>query len=315
MKPGIERRGFTFVELLLVITLIGILVALLLPAVQAASEAARRRNCASNLGQLILAVHQYEMAHGVYPPGSIEPRGPILNWPRGYHQGWLVQLLPQLDSAAVQRNVDFRQGVYDPVNRDVYKSTLRVLHCPSDAQLPARSNYAAVHHDRESPIDVANNGVFFLNSRVRHEQVSDGLSHTLFLGEKMIESNDMGWMSGTRATLRNTNWAATGAAAAPPAFPLDDDGLPMYVPQLERELFQAASDAGAAGGQPGPSSSRQPKASLLFVGGFSAAHPGGAQYTFGDGSVRFLSNTIDPPTYQRLGHRSDGRPLDEGKYH
>src|SRR5687768_3577398 len=91
---------FTLVDLFWVIAIIGILVALLLPAVQAAREAARRSSCSNNLVQLILAVNQYEMAHSAYPPGTVEPAGPIQNVAKGYHHGWITQILPYIE----QRN-------------------------------------------------------------------------------------------------------------------------------------------------------------------------------------------------------------------
>jgi prepilin-type N-terminal cleavage/methylation domain-containing protein len=94
---GLRRKAFTLVELLVVIAIIGVLIAMLLPAVQAAREAARRSICISNLSQLIAAVHQYEMSHLVYPPGSIEPQGPILSQPSGYHHNWIVSLLPYIE--------------------------------------------------------------------------------------------------------------------------------------------------------------------------------------------------------------------------
>src|SRR5688500_665633 len=96
MSRRSSSRGFTLVELLVVIAIIGVLVALLLPAIQFAREAARRMQCANNLGQLILAVNHYEMAHGFYPPGTIDAKGPILNARAGYHHNWLVQSLPYL---------------------------------------------------------------------------------------------------------------------------------------------------------------------------------------------------------------------------
>ena len=89
-----KLRAFTLVELLVVIAIIGVLVALLLPAVQAAREAARRAACGNHLSQLIIAVHNYEMAHGHYPAGTIDAAGPVANTPAGYHHNWIAGLLP-----------------------------------------------------------------------------------------------------------------------------------------------------------------------------------------------------------------------------
>jgi hypothetical protein len=136
-------------------------------------------------------------------------------------------------------------------------------------------NYAACHHDVEAPIDQDNNGVMFLNSAVPIRDISDGTTHTIFVGEKAIEEDDLGWMSGTRATLRNTG---------------GNPNLNMPV--------RGAIDGGPAQAAGDP---------LLYVGGFSSYHPGGAQFMIGDGSVRFISETIDQLVYQQLGNRADGK--------
>ena len=313
-----RSKGFTIIELLIVVTLIGILVALLLPAVQAAREAARRSSCNSNLGQLILAMHQYEMSHAVYPSGTVESRGPILNWPRGYHHSWVVRILPHLEQQKTLAHVDFKFGVYDPQNAPVRRITLRNLLCPSGSSqaLAGRCEYAGVYHDREAPIDRDNNGVFFLNSRVRHEHVTDGLSQTIFLGEAIEGESNMGWMSGTRATLRNTSWGP-GTAITPPFFPPGPDGLPVLTEKrvLELERGAAAEEIGGGSGQAASNpGGKKINPKLLYVGGFGGPHPGGTIYAFGDGSVQFLSVNVDSPTYRRLGNRRDGRFLDEGTY-
>ena len=89
--------AFTLVELLVVIAIIGILVALLLPAIQASRESARRASCTNNMSQLILAVHDYEAAHEFYPAGTVNPTGPIQNLPNGHHISWIVRILPYIE--------------------------------------------------------------------------------------------------------------------------------------------------------------------------------------------------------------------------
>ncbi|MDA1055058.1 MAG: DUF1559 domain-containing protein [Planctomycetota bacterium] len=199
------QRGYTFTEILVVIAIIGILVALLLPAVQAAREAARRLNCEKNLEQLILAVHNYEMLHQVYPPGTINATGPIQTLPQGYHHNWMIQLLPYLEQKNADAHIDRLVGVYHPNNMPVRRLDMHIFSCPSAPHAHAAySDYAGVHNDIEAPIDVTNNGTFFLNSRVGYFDLQDGSSNTLFIGEKHTYAGDLGWMSGTRATLRNT---------------------------------------------------------------------------------------------------------------
>ncbi len=199
------RGGFTMLELGVVVAVIGVLIALLLPAVQGAREAARRRQCENNLCQIGIALRNYESAHGVLPPGVVNATGPVRNKPEGYHMGWLAQLLPFVDEDLTYRHLDFSVGAYDKKNRPVRQILIATLACPS---APSRTigwtSYAGCHHDVEAPIDRDNHGVFFLNSRIRSKEIPDGLTHTIFVGEKMPDSRDLTWLSGTVATLRNT---------------------------------------------------------------------------------------------------------------
>ena len=126
-----RNHGFTLVELLVVIAIIGILIALLLPAVQAARESARRAQCENNLRQIGLAIHHYESAHEFLPAGVVNPDGPVLNYPDGNHLGWMVHLLPYIEEQAAYRQIDKAAGVYDPKNRMVRQMGVKLFKCPS----------------------------------------------------------------------------------------------------------------------------------------------------------------------------------------
>jgi prepilin-type N-terminal cleavage/methylation domain-containing protein/prepilin-type processing-associated H-X9-DG protein len=293
------KRGFTLVELLVVITIIGILIALLLPAVQAAREAARRLQCTNNLAQVGIALSNYELASEVLPPGVVNPKGPIRSVPDGYHLGWMVEILPYMEEMNVYQHVDFSRSVYDPKNDPVRRVLVRTYLCPSDSGgyrrdpwpqgtlITAPGNYAGCHNDLEAPIDADNHGVLFLNSHLSSHDVTDGVSHTIYAGEKLIEEGDLGWMSGTRATLRNTGAPPDAGLAGRP-------GVPLHIPGSKAPAKEA--DAAKQG---------------LFVGGFSSYHPGGANFLLGDGSVHFIATTIALSIYQDLGNRADGHLPEE----
>jgi len=268
------RRGFTLIELLVVIAIIAILIALLLPAVQQAREAARRSQCKNNLAQLALAMLNYEMAHGVLPPGCVNTTGPIETAPEGYHISWTVNLLPYLDQTPLFREFDFDKGAYEQ-SELVTKARMSVLQCPTDpGAYPdmAQSSYAGCHHGVEAQIDVDNDGVLFLNSSVRYRDIIDGSSNTIFLGEKQITLGDLNWLSGTRSTLRNTG-------STP-------NSLVVRGTQFHTQKPAEFEDA-------------------TVVGGFGSWHTGGGQFALGDGSVRFLNERIAIETYQHLGSRND----------
>jgi prepilin-type N-terminal cleavage/methylation domain-containing protein/prepilin-type processing-associated H-X9-DG protein len=308
--------GFTLIELLVVIAIIAVLIALLLPAVQAAREAARRTQCVNNLMQLGIAVKNYENAFETLPSGVVNPTGPIVDAPVGYHFNWISQLLPYLDAKPVYRRLDFNVGVYQPENGTARAVLMNTLICPS-ATAPFRmapvgpnppiggdpvlTNYAGCYNDTESPIDFKNNGVFFLNSHVRNEDIEDGSSCTIFIGEKITDPKELGWASGTRATLRNCGWpinfrfgSTVRPAFAPPITPLNDD--PTIAP-----------------GQP-PASGKPVAEAPPTVGGFSSKHAGGSNFAFGDGSVKFIKNTVSARVFLLLGNRADGDLLSSDQY-
>ncbi len=148
----------------------------------------------------------------------------------------------------------------------------------------AVSTYAGCHHDVEAPIDADNHGLLFLNSAIRYTDILDGSSQTFLIGEMMpyeyrqqdggrfsSENQSLGWVSGTRSTLRNTGSS------------------------FENTRYRRRQGAEPLS-QPGP----------LDVGGFSSAHPGGAQFALADGSCQFFSEDTDAKVRHQLGHRADG---------
>jgi prepilin-type N-terminal cleavage/methylation domain-containing protein len=280
---GSKRGGFTLVELLVVIAIIGVLVAMAIPAVQASRELGRRAICQSNLSQVMLALQNYENAFEALPSGVVNPDGPIRNEPVGLHQGWLMQMLPYLDQRNAYDRIDWSKSVYDPANAPVRKLSLAVLVCPSEPRHePACSNYAGCHHDVEAPIAADNHGVLYLNSRIRRHEISDGAAYTIFVAEKRLDIADLGWMSGTRATLRNTG----------------------------TRLNATPTDAAPGGSEAADNEQTGTPGSLLYVGGFGSGHVSGAFVGFGDSSVRFVNDEIDQPLWQRLGNRADGGLVD-----
>jgi prepilin-type N-terminal cleavage/methylation domain-containing protein/prepilin-type processing-associated H-X9-DG protein len=295
--------GFTLVELLVVIAIIGILIALLLPAVQACREAARRIQCKNNLAQLGLAVQNYEAAHGCLPPGVLEPTGPIQSVAQGHHVNWLVHLLPQLELQNAYDRLDFDVGVYDPVNAPVRQWGSKIFVCPSDTPAPlvGATNYAGCHHDVEAPIDSLQNGIFFRNSGVRYRDIRDGSSQTILLGEKLIATADLGWLSGTRASLRNTGSPLNASS-------ISATGLLSQIGESTNDWVQPIIP------QPGeglPIANVDPS---LVVGGFESRHPGVVNFVFVDGSVHNLSTGLGPGVLQQLGHRSDGQLFDDTRF-
>jgi hypothetical protein len=275
---------------MVVISIIGILVSLLLPAVNSCREAMRRSACQNNLMQLGIALHNYDSVHETLPPGAVSEFDPVLDLPRGYGFGWMAQVLPYFDQRSVYNHLNFNAGLYEPPNATTRTNLVRSFLCPSDRG-PSRgigrvamTGYAGVHHDVEAPIASDNHGVLFLNSRVRYEDVTDGTSQTFFIGEKLLDNTELGWASGTRASLRN-------------------GGVPA-----------AATAGGPIAGAPGKASGTGPQAPAgdpLYVGGFASSHPGIMNFLVGDGSIRAIKN-LTP--LQRLTHRADGVPIDASAF-
>jgi prepilin-type processing-associated H-X9-DG protein/prepilin-type N-terminal cleavage/methylation domain-containing protein len=278
-----SRHGFTLLEMLVVVGIIIVLIALLLPAVQQAREAARRLTCSNNVRQLVLAIHNYHAAHRVLPPGSVNETGPVkTGLPTDNHFGWSVQILPQLDEAKLWNQFDFSKTSY----QQVAVPAPSMMYCPSNpmtgAVLTAGTCYAGCYHDSAAPIDVDNNGLLFLNSSVRRKDIADGQAYTLLVGEHLPATALCEWHQGSEVTLRY----------------LGGDGIEQYnssASPITAYYQRVAPDkAQAAAGQPIPPQT------------FGSVHRGGANFGFADGSVRFVSCDIDDSILRRLGNRRDG---------
>jgi len=334
------KRAFTLIELLVVIAIIGMLIAMLLPAVQAARESARRLQCSNNIMQLGIAVKNYEQNFGVLPPGTVNETGPIRNVPIGNHMGWIPRILPYIEQGTLYADIDFDKGVYDPENRDVWLRPRPsvILYCPSDGNSyygfygetekslrPAEANYMACHSSTETPIDTENDGVFFLNSKLRSRDIPDGTSNTIFLGEAIIirenqiqpnkptnygsyqfvlpedavgpfQYGGLGWMSGTPGTLRNTG--------NPPNMfvgPFANWKMPH---EVLAELKTESDDPDANPAFPAEIWEEELPGQFL-VGGFGSYHTV-TNFLLGDGSVRNIANGITPEVYRKLGSRKSG---------
>jgi prepilin-type processing-associated H-X9-DG protein len=213
------------------------------------------------------------------PSGVINPDGPIRSEPIGQHVSCHVQLLRYVEQQGIADNFDVDAGAYADVNAPVRVMVVNTFLCPSSAwamnddDSAAMTNYAGCHHHEEAPIAADNTGLLYLNSKVRYGDIYDGSSNTILIGEMLPYGNSLGWVSGTRATLRNTGTLINASNV-------------RNAGRVARELPEEAGE--------------------LWVGGFASFHPGGAQFCFADGSIRFLSDSIDPDFYKNLGHRADG---------
>ncbi len=273
-----HRLGFTLVELLVVIAIIGVLIGMAVPAMQNMRELSRRSNCQYKLVQLSLALSAYESRNEHFPIGTLAQSGPIKNVPEGYHHNWIAALLPMMDGAAVYDAIDQKVSVYAPENMRVRTLRLPELLCPSASGVVENTTcYAGIHASTETPIDTDNDGVFRLNQATTVDDITDGLSYTLFLGEKLSTyAEDLGWMSGTRSSLRNTGHG------------LNDERRRIRGVQTETD-----------------------QVSETYVGGLASDHPGGLHLLMGGGEVEFRSNEMDREVLMQMASRSDGKIPEE----
>ena len=298
--PCHRRGGFTLIELLVVIAIIGILVTLLLPAVQAARESARRARCANNLKQIGIALHAYEGAAGSLPPGQLryEPYGD------SYKSAWIM-ILPQLEQQSLYNSVNQDISIYRRPNRTVHSIAVEVFACPSDLGAGVRESdpyflVSSGYADPDEPLRAAftsyvastgttdtaahiypdnrgfarDDGAFPEGAPVRFAAISDGLSSTMFASERATAYLQALSSSGAPPDLGGrSGWYFS-------SWPGDTRFLTLYPPNMPRKVAAGAGRSHALAA--------------------SSLHPGGINVLMGDGAVRFVKDTISTWPFDRI---------------
>ncbi len=207
-------RGLTLVELLVVMAIIGVLIALLLPAVQAARAAARQIGCLNNLRQIGIALHSYHDTYRSFPPGGIEPRSPAR--PHGRQLAWSAYLLPYLEQLTLYERLDLSQPFDAPVNAAPAATILATYVCPSVPDGRALRTgrgpcqYGGIFGERITSPNSPPKGVMLYDRAISIQQISDGTTCTLVISEDS-QFGDGQWING-----RNVFDQAFAINRAPP---------------------------------------------------------------------------------------------------
>ncbi len=306
------RAGFTLIEAIVVIAVIGMLIALLLPAVQAARESARRLQCAANLRQLALACHNYANAQGTLPIGipQMYDSDPALNF-YGQSQSIFVSMLGQLDQQALYNSVNFSRSIFASSNATIYATGLDVLWCPSDPSIRMQveypfyeepfkekvrfTSYAActgvwyadlsdfpdpTNHARVDQI----NGVFTANRGISFAEIGDGTSQTMLLSERahgLLTGDDFNYW----------HWWADSVS-------MDTRFWTIFPMNPFRKIPDTPESYSSA-----------------YTSSASSFHPNGAYFAFADGSVRFLRDSIDSWATDATGYPLGVSEDNQGIFH
>ena len=321
------RRGFTLVELLVVIAIIGILIALLLPAVQAAREAARRMQCGNNVKQLAIAFHNYHDTHGMFPQYNFLVAG-TSNW---NSHGALTMILPYIEQQTIYDLVDFHVPWDNGANATARYSKVAAFICPSGPAVGndqyANSNYAVCGGARRGLYDtgapVPASGIFTARVCTPMAAITDGTSNTIMLSEFNSGDQNNGSLDLQRdhaenlGTLQDQFPSASDIEAAGVA--CDATAQAGHKSQGGRDWF-ASFPAQIAFNTIAPPNWQHISCCNGGIGGYAchnngifaarSYHPGGVNVAMGDGSVRFISETIELETWQYLGARADGKTVE-----
>ncbi len=312
------QRGFTLIELLVVIAIIGVLIALLLPAVQAAREAARRAQCTNNLKQIGLALANYESQNGAYPIGVQrfipDAIGNVGACSRRSRHTMFAAILGQMEQSAVFDGFNFDWTAQSIRNITVQETLISAYVCPSD--LPSngplnqpggplqfigvnQGSYSGnagtielmrYRYSTANPTNcrhLKGDGAFVVSFNFKVSDFRDGLSNTLFVGEtsRFLDqpaSWQMPWNYGEWFTLVGQPAGGSGSTVHNMAYTVPKINAPLQLTNVAPII------------DPNPFTWFTKPEALQYGGhGFRSLHPGGANFLFGDGSVRFLKDTID----------------------
>ncbi len=317
-----RRSAFTLIELLVVIVIIGILVGLLLPAIQSTRESARKMQCSNNLHQIGVAMHNHESALHAYPPSYLATPGGAMgasdaNGDCGPGFTGLFQLLPYIEETAKLKNFNRNVPSWDTTNATLAKTVISIYRCPSvgDPSLTyvvkdedgsplkpggsqvelSRSHYVLcagrndIWSDPRPNLAGVADGVFFRNSRIRIKDITDGASHTMFASEQTPTHSDSTWVG-----------IVPGAATCPtPKYPNAD--CDAAAPQIN---FHTGPEPHGD-----PPRIKPPNDPTGDVDNTHSDHPAGCNVLMGDGSVIWVSDLIDQVLWQAMATRAGGEPV------
>lgn len=316
-----RRLGFTLIELLVVIAIIGVLIALLLPAIQQAREAARRAQCQNNLKQIGLACANYVDGHGTLPPSRFI----------GMDFSALSYLLPYVDATQLYESINYEvpapapgvPPVNHPANDTVRNTVVATFLCPDDDKNRHPADGAPVNYWVNKGMDIVwflpnwppmppvntsfpqPNGVFFHNSKIKYKDLLDGTSKTAFFSERLQRDGSNGISSMPEDIFLSTDSPTTPDEAVDMCNAVDKSNLANQFPFEMGSPWLHGQHAYTH-----ISSPNQPSCGFLFVLRQtmppSSRHPGGVNVLFGDGSVTMISNTIDIMCWRALGTRDGG---------
>lgn len=371
MSHRLQRRAFTLLELIVVVALIAILISLLLPGIQQARELARLTECRNNLMQIGVALHNYNVTHGVLPSGCVNSTGPVTNAQLGYKMSWIAQILPYLGHQNIWMRIDFDHPPAsfgaaakppepqktiggelwswdDPDGRNrrqeelakqlarlgngqgsddvevdeneeadtsaeegetpessaiVWKSVVdawydvdvipvSILRCSSSpnpgtgitVRGPGVSDYAGCLGGGATEIDTSSNGLLYLNSSESVDDVPDGASCTLLVGEKPPSMVDNGWIAGDYSTLRAAEMQVVS-------------GMVTWANPYDAVNQSEALEEGL---KPEPF--------------FGAYHSLTLNFLMADGSVCGIRHGVSQDLLERLGSRNDGSLISDGEF-